>query len=246
MGQLDGRTVLISGGARGQGAAIARRFVAEGAQVTLGDILDDEGKQLADELGDAARYVHLDVRHEAHWSAAVRHTVAEFGKLDGLINNAGILHICTIEADSANAFMNVVEVNQLGVFLGVKAVIRAMREAGGGTIVNTASVDGVNGVPMANAYCASKFAVIGMTKVAAIELGRDGIRVNSISPGVIVTDMVSGFMDSMQDILTDRMPLHRFGQPDEIASVALFLTSAESSYCTGANIVADGGWTAEV
>jgi len=246
MGKLDGRSVLITGAARGQGAAIARLFVEEGARVVLTDIRDDEGKLLADELGEQARYIHLDVRRETDWSAAVRYTDAEFGKLDGLINNAGVLHICTIEADSRASFLNVVEINQLGVFLGMKAVIRSMRDAGGGTIVNTASVDGTNGVPMANAYCASKFAVVGMTKVAAIELGRDGIRVNAISPGVIITDMVSGFMDSMQDILTDRIPLHRFGRPAEIASVALFLTSDDSSYCTGANVVVDGGWTAEV
>jgi 3alpha(or 20beta)-hydroxysteroid dehydrogenase len=246
MEQLAGRTILISGGARGQGAAIGRRFAAEGARVVLGDIRDGDGKLLAAELGDQARYVHLDVREEEDWAAAVRHATDEFGTLDGLVNNAGVFRACPLETDSAAAFQDVIEVNQLGVFLGMRAVIGALRCAGGGTIVNTASVDGLNGAAMATAYCASKFAVVGMTKVAATELGRDKIRVNAICPGVIETDMVSEFRDGIQRVLDQRVPLRRAGLPSEVAALALFLTSGESSYCTGGCFVADGGWTAEI
>jgi 3alpha(or 20beta)-hydroxysteroid dehydrogenase len=244
MGALAGRVILISGAARGQGAAAARRFAAEGARVIIGDILDDEGKQLAGELGDEASYVHLDVRESADWAAAVRHGQVAYGRLDGLVNNAGVLGQGPVDRMSEQEFMRVVAVNQLGVFLGTQAVIPALRAARGGTIVNVASVDGLIGVPMLSAYCASKFAVVGMTRVAAIELGPDNIRVNAICPGVVATAMISGLPQRVEDALLDQIPLRRFGEPAEIAALALFLTSPESSYCTGGSFVADGGWTA--
>ncbi|MFJ5233540.1 SDR family NAD(P)-dependent oxidoreductase [Kitasatospora sp. NPDC088391] len=243
MGKLTGRTVLISGAAGGQGAVTARRFVAEGANVVLGD-LRDEVKELADELGDSAAAIRLDVRSEEDWAAAVALAEQTFGGLDGLVNNAGVLHQGLLEATSRADYLNVVEVNQLGVFLGMRAVVPALRAAGGGTIVNIASVNALQGVPMLTAYCASKFAVLGMTKVAALELGRDGIRVNAVCPGVIRTEMTEGLPERIEQRLLSEIPLGRFGASEEIAALTLFLTGADSAYCSGGEYVADGGWTA--
>lgn len=244
MGKLDGRVALITGAARGQGAAAARTFVAEGARVVLADLLDDEGKQLADELGDAAHYLHLDVREEHAWTAAVEQTLATFGKLDALVNNAGIVDVGLVQDMPADRFMKVVETNQLGVFLGMQAVVPALRAAGGGTIVNISSVDGLMGLKYCSAYCASKYAVLGMTKVAAMELGPDGIRVNAVCPGVIRTEMTKDLHEMQVGWLHRTLPLRRFGEADETSSVALFLTADDSSYVTGTEIVVDGGWTA--
>ncbi|MFD8480064.1 SDR family NAD(P)-dependent oxidoreductase [Kitasatospora sp. NPDC059673] len=243
MGKLTGRTVLISGAAGGQGAVTARRFVAEGARVVLGD-LREEVKELADELGDSAAAIRLDVRREEDWTAAVALAEQTFGGLDGLVNNAGILHQGLLETTTRDDYLDVIEVNQLGVFLGMRAVVPALRAAGGGTIVNIASVNAQQGVPMLTAYCASKFAVLGMTKVAALELGRDNIRVNAVCPGVIRTDMTGGMPERIEQRLLEGIPLGRFGAPAEIAALTLFLTGAGSGYCSGAEFVADGGWTA--
>ncbi|WP_399930750.1 SDR family NAD(P)-dependent oxidoreductase [Streptomyces kanamyceticus] len=244
MGKLDGRVALITGAARGQGAAAARAFVTEGARVVLTDLLDEEGERLADELGDAAAYVHLDVRDADQWADAVARTRATFGRLDALLNNAGVVDIGTVAEMPAADFMKVVEVNQLGVFLGMQAVVPALREAGGGTIVNVSSIDGLIGLKYLSAYCASKFAVVGMTKVAAMELGPDGIRVNAICPGVIRTEMTKDLHEMQDKWLHRTLPLRRFGEADETASVALFLTADDSSYVTGTEVVVDGGWTA--
>ncbi|GGZ81464.1 glucose 1-dehydrogenase [Streptomyces echinoruber] len=244
MGKLDGRVALITGGARGQGAAAARAFVAEGARVVLGDILDDTGKRLADELGDAATYVHLDVRRPEDWTAAVAAARTTYGKLDALVNNAGVVDVGSVEEMTPEAFMEVVEVNQLGVFLGMRAVVPALREAGGGSIVNISSVDGLMGLKYLSAYCASKFAVVGMTKVAAMELGPDGIRVNAVCPGVIRTEMTKDLHEMQVKWLHRTLPLRRFGRADETASVVLFLTCDDSSYVTGTEVVVDGGWIA--
>ncbi len=246
MGVLEDRVVLVSGAARGQGEAMARRFVAEGAQVVLGDIRDDEGKAVADELGEQATYVHLDVRLEEHWADAVRVAQQRYGKLDGLVNNAGILHTATLEQTTAADFMEVVEVNQLGVFLGMKVAIPALRAAGRGTIVNVSSIDGRTGMRSVGAYCASKYAVVGLTKVAAMELGGAGIRVNAMCPGVIQTPMLPDYPPPLVEYIKEKIPLHRFGTAAESAALALFLTSEESSYCTGGEFVFDGGWTAGV
>lgn len=244
MGRLDDRVILISGGARGQGEAMARRFVAEGARVVLGDILDDLGKGVAADLGEAATYLHMDVRDEQQWDEAVRTAVGTYGRLDGLVNNAGVLGTGTLEQTTAEEFMRVVEVNQLGVFLGLRAAIPALRKAGGGTIVNVSSIDGMTGMKALGPYCAAKFAVIGLTKVAAMELGGAGIRVNAMCPGVVRTPMLPDYPPPLEEHIKEMIPMHRFGTADESASLALFLTSDESSYCTGSSFVFDGGWTA--
>ncbi|WP_436788639.1 SDR family oxidoreductase [Yinghuangia sp. YIM S10712] len=236
MGKLDGRVILITGAARGQGEAEARLFVAEGARVVL---------------GDAARYTHLDVASEADWTTAVADAVSAFGKLDGLINNAGILRFGAIVDTSLDEYMHIVNVNQVGVFLGMKAVIPALTAAGGGTIVNTSSSSGLQGLAGMVGYTATKFAVRGMTKAAALELGRVGIRVNSIHPGGIDTPMtrpesVDGLVrdDTSLGNIYGNLPIPRVGQPEEVAKLALFLTSDDSSYSTGSEFVIDGGLTA--
>jgi 3alpha(or 20beta)-hydroxysteroid dehydrogenase len=251
MGKLDGRVVLISGGARGQGEAEARLFVAEGASVVIGDVLDAAGEAVAKELGDAARFVLLDVRSEEDWAAAVALAVAEFGKLDGLVNNAGILRFGPISSTSREDFLEIVEINQVGVFLGMKAVIPALTAAGGGTIVNTSSTNGIQGFAGTIGYTATKFAIRGMTKVAALELGRFGIRVNSMHPGSIDTPMirrkaVDGLVSEKTagtDIIGS-LAIGRMGRAEEIAKLALFLTIDDSSYSTGAEFIADGGMLA--
>ncbi|MGA4544426.1 SDR family oxidoreductase [Uniformispora flossi] len=251
MGKLDGRVILISGAARGQGEAEARLFVAEGASVVLGDVLDDEGAAVAKDLGDAARYVHLDVTKEADWTAAVAEANAAFGKLDGLINNAGILQFGAIVDTSLDDYLKIVNVNQVGVFLGMRAAIPSLVAAGGGTIVNTSSTNGLQGVAGMIGYTATKFAVRGMTKAAALELGHSGIRVNSIHPGGIDTPMVRP--DNVEGLVSDdtssgdiyaALPAGRVGQPEEVAKLALFLSCADSSYSTGSEFVIDGGMTA--
>ena len=245
MGRLDGKVALISGGARGMGAAEAQRFADEGAKVVIGDVLDDEGKQLASDIGDAARYTHLDVTQEDDWTAAVAAATSEFGKLDVLVNNAGIVRMGPWATTSLDDYMAVITVNQVGVFLGVRAAIPAMTDAGGGSIVNISSIDGLIGHPMVAGYVSSKFAVRGLTKVAALELAPMKIRVNSVHPGFIDTPMLR--MPGLESFdfadLVKRVPAKRLGTPDDITRLALFLASDESDYCTGSEFVADGGVT---
>ena len=246
MSNLDGKVALISGGARGQGAAEARVFASRGAKVMIGDILDADGEKTAAEIGDAAAYVHLDVTDEKSWQAAVEAAVSKFGKLNALVNNAGIAEMAMLDEMSEEQYMKTIQINQTGVFLGMKSVVGAMKAAGGGTIVNISSIAGFGGAPGGIAYCASKFAVRGMTKVAALELGRHNIRVNSIHPGGIMTQMLtdaglSG--DSAAELFT-AVPLGRIGQPEEMATLAAYLTSDDSSYSTGSEFIADGGFTA--
>jgi 3alpha(or 20beta)-hydroxysteroid dehydrogenase len=246
VGRLDGKVAIVTGAARGQGEAISRRFAAEGARVVLGDVLDTEGKTVADELGEAARYVHHDVTDESSWDETVRTAVSEFGLLNVLINNAGIIRWGTVAELSLQDYMAVITVNQIGCFLGMKAVIPAMREAGGGSIVNTSSTAGFVGTGGLVAYTASKFAVRGMTKTAAIELGRYGIRVNSVHPGGIDTPMGNpGMGDGIDEwFKQQRLPMSRIGKPEEVASLMLFLASDESSYSTGSEFSIDGGMLA--
>lgn len=245
MGLLDGKVALITGAARGQGAAEGRLFVEAGARVLLGDVLDADGEALASELGDAARYRHLDVTSETDWSAAVEDATTAFGRLDILINNAGIFRLAPLEAVTLEEYRTVIEINQVGVFLGMRAVVSAMRSAGGGSIVNISSIDGLVGSANSLAYVASKFAVRGMTKVAAIELGPAGIRVNSIHPGGIQTPMVSEAIgDEVAAQIFKSVPLGRIGKPEEVARMAMWLASDEASYSTGSEFVIDGGWTA--
>jgi 3alpha(or 20beta)-hydroxysteroid dehydrogenase len=241
--ELDGKVALISGAARGMGAEEARLFVSEGAQVVLGDVLDEEGEKVAAEIGESARYVHLDVTREEDWQAAVSQAEATFGKLDVLVNNAGILRFGLLEKTPLEEFELVVAVNQVGPFLGMKSSIPAMRRAGGGSIVNISSLAGMQGVGGAVSYTASKFAVRGMTKVAAIELGGDAIRVNSVHPGGVETPMTRPFgsESSTEDSHSYTSPIPRMGRPDEVANLVLWLASDKSSYCTGSEFVIDGG-----
>jgi 3alpha(or 20beta)-hydroxysteroid dehydrogenase len=243
MGRLDGKVALISGGARGQGAAEARLFVAEGARVVLGDVLEEECAGVASELGSAARAVPLDVTDEASWARAVQTAVDTFGKLDVLVNNAGIVRTGSLESMSLDDYMAVIQVNQVGVFLGMRAVVAAMRQAGRGSIINISSNAGMEGVQGVIGYVASKWAVRGMTKTAALELGADGIRVNSVHPGGVNTPMINSgdFPDVDQDAVFSAQPIPRVGQPEEIARLVLFLASEESSFSTGSEFIADGG-----
>jgi len=242
-GRLDGKVALITGAARGQGEAEARLFVAEGARVVVTDMLDELGEKVAASLGDAAVYRHLDVSSEADWDAAVKLTRERFGRLDILVNNAGIngtwgpIESCTLEN-----YRLVTDVNQLGPFLGMKAVIPSLRESGTGSIVNVSSVAGLHGIPGLIAYVASKFALRGMTKVAAMELGKHNIRVNSVHPGAVDTPMMPPEVDRVQ--AAKGQPLERVGQPEELARMVLFLASEESSFCTGSEFIADGGMSA--
>jgi len=245
-GRLAGKVALITGAARGQGAAEARLFAAEGARVFLGDLLDEAGAGVAAELGASAAYVHLDVTREEDWRHAVATARARFGRLDVLVNNAGILRPGLIETLPLADFEAVLRVNQIGCFLGMQAAIPAMRESGGGSIVNVSSIAGMRGRPGFVAYVASKWAIRGMTKTAALELGRDGIRVNAILPGAIDTPMIGGPDFSAVDRAAHfaKLPVSRIGEPVDVARLALFLASDESAYCTGAEFVIDGGATA--
>lgn len=246
MSNLNGKVALITGAARGQGAAEARLFAQRGAKVMLCDILDDEGQAVAAEIGANAAYLRLDVTSEASWQAAVKATVSKFGKLNVLVNNAGIVKVTALADCPLEEYMQVIQVNQVGVFLGMKTVAPAMKQAGGGSIVNISSIDGLIGMTGGTAYCASKFAVRGMTKVAALELGKDGIRVNSIHPGGILTPMITGAGLDAQTAgeIFGRVPLQRIGQPEEIATLAAYLASDDASYSTGSEFIADGGLTA--
>ena len=243
-GRLDGKVALITGSARGQGEAEARRFVAEGAKVAITDLRDVQGEQLAAELGPDTFYQQLDVTREDDWDAAVATTVERFGKLDILVNNAGIGAFGTLEGLDLKTHHEMIDINLHGVYLGMRAAKAALVATGNGAIVNISSIDGIVGVLGMTSYSGSKFAVTGMTRSAAIELGPLGVRVNSIHPGVINSPMVQEAPPETRarlDRLMDMQPIKRMGEPDEIASLALFLASDEAGYITGAQFVIDGG-----
>ncbi|MEU8761173.1 SDR family NAD(P)-dependent oxidoreductase [Streptomyces sp. NPDC048659] len=250
MGKLDGRVVVITGAARGQGEQEARLFADEGARVVLGDVLDGPGEALAKELGEErALYVRLDVTAEADWAAAVAAAKERFGRIDGLVNNAGILRFNELVTTPLDEFEAIVRVNQVGCFLGIKAVAPEIAAAGGGTIVNTASYTGVTGMAGVGAYAASKHAVLGLTRVAALELAAKGIRVNAVCPGAIDTAMSNPEgVDpaATAELYRKLVPLGRIGRPEEVAALALFLTGEDSAYITGQPFVIDGGWLAGV
>jgi len=244
MGRLDGKVALVTGGARGMGKSHVRHLVAEGARVVLGDVLDDKGAYVAAQLGaERCRYVHHDVTSEADWAAAVALATDAFGSVDVLVNNAGILTFASIADMPLADFRRVLEVNAVGCWLGMKAVIDPMTKAGGGSIVNVSSIEGFTGAAGLSAYSASKFAIRGMTKAAARELGQFGIRVNSIHPGGVLTRMVLDQADSGRDggQFLASLPLGRFAEPAEISRLVAYLASDESSYSTGSEFVADGG-----
>ncbi|WP_034273711.1 glucose 1-dehydrogenase [Haloechinothrix halophila] len=234
--RVSGKVALISGGARGIGEADARLLVAEGAKVVIGDVRDDEGKALADELGAAARYVHLDVTQPDDWRAAVATAVEAFGKLTVLVNNAGIANGSTVQRFDHGEWDRIIAINLTGTFYGIQAAADAIIEAGGGSIINVSSIEGLRGTPWAHGYVASKWGVRGLTKSVAMELAPHGVRVNSLHPGLIRTPLTEGIPDDMISI-----PLGRAGTADEVASFVLFLASDESSYATGTEFVMDGG-----
>lgn len=250
MDRVSNKVAIVTGGARGLGGAIARLLVAEGASVVVADVLDEDGRALAAELGDRARFDHHDVRLEQDWQRLVAQAEESFGPVSILVNNAGISDFSPIEDYPIENYMRVIEINQVGVFLGMKWVVPSMRRAGGGSIVNISSAAGLVGTPHTLAYTASKFAVRGMTKVAAIELGGDNIRVNSVHPGAIRTTMTADPDDaspgslhpSIQGFMAT-LPAGRVGEPSEIAHMVLALAGDDIRYATGAEFVVDGGLT---
>lgn len=251
MGRLDRKVALISGGARGQGALEAELFAAEGASVVFGDVLDDEGRQVErriTEAGGNALYVHLDVTSDADWTDAVHAAEGRFGKLDVLVNNAGIANAESIEATTEDLWDRIMEVNTKGVFLGTRKALPAMRRAGGGSIINVSSIAGILGRALTgSAYSASKGAVRTFTKTTAIQHASEGIRCNSIHPGPVDTPMLSGISDNPEILRqrTDEVPLGRLGQSPDIAYGALYLASDESAWITGIELIIDGGITAQ-
>jgi 3alpha(or 20beta)-hydroxysteroid dehydrogenase len=236
MARFDNTNSLVSGGARGIGAQIARQLVAEGGTVVIADVLEDDGKALAAELGDAATFVKLDATKDAEWIAAVEAAEAFGGPISYFANNAGIVGFGPIDEMDSDEFRRVIDINLTGVFLGMKYVVPSIKKAGGGAIVNTSSTAGMMGYANLSAYVASKWAVRGMTKTAAMELGRDNIRVTSVHPGPIATPMTAG----MGDELTSTQPIPRYGTVDEVAKLFLFLF-ADATFSTGSEFLVDGG-----
>jgi len=248
-GRLAGKVALISGGARGQGEAEARLFVKEGAKVVLGDILVELGQKVAADItaqGGQVTFVKLDVTQEADWQQAVATAVRNYGKLDVLVNNAGIFRTEGVEATSLELWNQVVAVNQTGVWLGMKCAIPAMRKTGGGSIVNISSGAGIIGSGFAAAYHGTKGAVRILTKTAAVEYAKENIRINSVHPGVVDTEMIRGTLnqEGMQGAIRAH-PLGRMGTAEDISYAVLYLASDEASYVTGAELVIDGGYTAQ-
>ena len=242
MNRFDNQVFLITGGARGLGAAQARRLVAEGARVVLADLLADEGRAVARSLGAAASFVALDVGDEAQWVQAVA-AAERVGPLNGLVNNAGIFKPLPMAQTDTALYNFHVRVNQLGTYLGMRATVPAFERSGGGSIVNISSAAGLFGVPNAVAYTATKWAVRGMTKAAAKELGGRNIRVNSVHPGMINTEMVRERDAAVNEALVQVQPIKRMGTADEVAGLVLFLLSADARYMTGAELAIDGGRT---
>ena len=245
MTRLAGKIALVTGGSRGMGEATVRLMVEQGARVVIGDILDEAGQALADELGDAAIFVHMDVTKKADWATAVK-AAETFGLLNVLVNNAGIVFQQTIMDTTEEDFMKIVSINQLSVFLGLQTVFETMKTGGVGSIINVSSIDGMQSKNSLVAYSATKWAVRGMTKAAAIEMGKYNIRVNSVHPGGIYTAMHGSEFISEEEAsqFYESHPLPRVGKPIEVAAVTAFLASDEATYSTGSEFVADGGWNA--
>jgi 3alpha(or 20beta)-hydroxysteroid dehydrogenase len=245
MSRLQGKIAIVTGGAQGQGAEIARAFVAEGASVAIADVAEEPGELLAKELGESALFVGHDVSSESSWSSLVEEAEKRFGPVGVLVNNAGILRFNAIEETSVEEYEQVFRVNQLGTFLGMRAVVPTMKAQGAGSIVNTSSIEGLGGMANLVAYSSTKFAIRGMTKVAAMELGPAGIRVNSVHPGMIDTGMTRPHGgDFAMEFGASKVALKRVGVPADVAPLYVYLASDESSFVTGAEIAIDGGATA--
>ena len=252
MGRLDGKVAFISGGARGMGAAEARLFAKEGAKVAIGDVLDDDGRQVEAEInerGGDCVFVHLDVTSEANWQDAIAATTSRFGGLHVLVNNAGIGGVSSlVEETSLADWERVMAINSTGVFLGTKAAIPEMRKSGGGSVINISSQLGLVGTDNSTPqYQASKGAVRIFTKLAAVQYAKEGIRFNSVHPGPIVTPMTAGRRSDSEaySLMLSQIPLGRFGEPDDVGYAVLYLASDESRYVTGSEVVVDGGWVAQ-
>jgi 3alpha(or 20beta)-hydroxysteroid dehydrogenase len=241
MGRLNGKVAIVTGGSQGQGAAEAELFVAEGARVVIADISDADGKALACRLGENAVYRHLDVTDESAWEAAVGATIALWGMVDVLVNNAGMYRSRSIEKETVENYMLSIRLNQIGPFLGMRAVVPAMKAAGHGSIINISSVAGVKGQSHGLAYNSTKFAVRGMTRAAALELADHGIRVNAVLPGIIDTPSSLRIRPEFRVASAANTPLGRWGEASEAAHMVLFLASDESSFCTGGDYFVDGG-----
>jgi len=242
MNRLDDKVALITGGARGQGAAEAELFVEAGAQVVITDVLDSEGQQTADRLGAACDFLHHDVASEAQWASVVDSVVEQHGRLDVLVNNAGIFRTVGLIETSLEMWQQMMDINQTGVFLGMRTAAPAMQANGSGSIINISSIAGLKSAAVAHAYSASKWAVRGMTKSAAVELAPSGVRVNSVHPGIIDTTMLEEF-GAMRAAVEESIPLGRVASAEEVAKLVLFLASDDSSYCTGHEFVVDGAMT---
>jgi 3alpha(or 20beta)-hydroxysteroid dehydrogenase len=248
MAELAGKVAVITGAARGLGAAHARRFVAEGARVVLTDIRDEEGESLAAELGSPARYRRHDVADGGAWEGVLADVESEWGRLDILVNNAGIMLRAPVHETDADAFRNLIDVNLTGTFLGIRTAAPVIGRSGGGSIVNVSSIGGLRALPDCAAYVASKFGVRGLTKAAALDLAPLDIRVNAVLPGIIDTAMVHDGSRTPEEILDrhrNRVAMQRIGQPEEVTEAVLFLASDRASYITGSDIVVDGGRSAQ-
>jgi 3alpha(or 20beta)-hydroxysteroid dehydrogenase len=250
MTRLAGKVAIVTGAARGLGANISQQLHAEGAQVVLADVRDEEGAALAKSLGERAHYVHLDVSSESEWAQALAAARQRFGPVTILVNNAGIYRTRATVEQSVEEYLQIIRINQLGTFLGMRTCFAQMRDAGGGSIVNIASTAGIEGVPLALAYTASKHAVVGMTKAAALEFGPDKVRVNVVCPGAMLTPLLVESLNVPLSALSAapfvNSPMGRMGDPSEIAPTVVFLASDASSYTTGSEFVVDGGLTAGV
>lgn len=247
MGRLDGKVAIITGGARGMGASHAKRFLEEAAKVMITDILEKEGEAMSSELGGNIKFMKHDVTKASEWEKVVAETESAFGPVSILVNNAGIALLKPLDEITEEDYRKVIDINQVSVFLGMKYVHKSMSKAKNGSIVNISSVSGLRGNTGSVAYDASKFAVRGMTKSAAIELGAEGIRVNSIHPGIIETPMImqEDAKDAVRELAKD-VPLKRTAQPVEVSNLVVYLASDESSYSTGSEFVIDGGMTAKL
>ena len=234
--RLEGKVALISGGARGMGAAHARAMVAQGASVVLGDVLDHEGRAVADELGDAATYLHLDVTDRGDWARAVATAIDLYGQLNVLVNNAGIVNFGTLEEYTQDQWNEILAVNVTGCFNGISVAVHALKASAPSSIINISSTAGLKGYSGLFGYTTSKFALRGLTKAVALELASAGVRCNSVHPGVVDTPMIGGVAVDQRHVA-----MHRVGQPEELANLVVFLASDESSFSTGAEFIADGG-----